>query len=187
MWALIDLLFLVAPFGFAGLWFLVSKPLLTKQVFSTGAQKALRVGGSVLFGALSVGLLIFALRRQEYFWSTDILWYGITIAVVVAAGIAVLGLLTVLVSVCGLIADIAKSKGRSWAAFFWMSALFSPLILWIVASAMAPIAPNAATVAQVPSHEGIRAKLETLQDLYDKGLLTEVEFNAKRQEILSGF
>jgi hypothetical protein len=52
---------------------------------------------------------------------------------------------------------------------------------------MAPIAPFGATVAQVPASVDISVKLETLQDLYNKGLLTVVEFNAKRQELLSGF
>ena len=189
MWRLIVLIFLVAaPFVFAGLWFLVSKPLFTKQVFSTGAQKAVRVGASVLFGALSLGLLFFTLRNlfPQFMLGSDFVLVGSNIAVVAAGGIAVLGLLTVLISVCGLIADIAKSKGRSWAAFFWMSALFSPLIVWIIASAMSPMTPQSAFVAQ-PATDNISVKMEGLQDLYNKGLLTESEFHAKRQELLSRF
>lgn len=37
----------------------------------------------------------------------------------------------------GLIAYRAMQKGKSWDAFFWLSALVSPLIMWIIAEASA--------------------------------------------------
>ena len=35
-----------------------------------------------------------------------------------------------------LIADKAKSKGRSWNSFFWLSILVSPLVMFIIVSAI---------------------------------------------------
>ncbi|MFM1954642.1 MAG: hypothetical protein RL118_833 [Actinomycetota bacterium] len=42
---------------------------------------------------------------------------------------------TLFVWIPALIANRALAKGKSWDAFFWLSALVSPLIMWIIAEA----------------------------------------------------
>jgi hypothetical protein len=41
-----------------------------------------------------------------------------------------------------LIANAAQRKGRSWAAFFWLSLVAGWLIMAIVVAAIAPLSPN---------------------------------------------
>jgi len=45
-------------------------------------------------------------------------------------------------SLAHLIAKTARQKGRSYAAFFWLSILVSPVIMGIIVATMAPITPN---------------------------------------------
>ena len=54
-------------------------------------------------------------------------------ALLILIFIIILSLFAILGAV---IADRAVSKGRSWSAFFWLSLLFSPLIMFIIVSTM---------------------------------------------------
>ena len=49
----------------------------------------------------------------------------ILITIIILSLFAILG---------AMIADRAFSKGRSWSAFFWLSMLFSPLIMFVIVS-----------------------------------------------------
>lgn len=101
----------------------------------------------------------------------------------------VLGIFVIVFALCGLIADMAEAKGRSWAAFFWLSVIFSPLIMWIIAATISPIAGSSTYVAPVaaPSNSGspdIAKEIEKLGSLKEKGLITKAEFEAKKKELL---
>ena len=87
------------------------------------------------------------------------------------------------------IANLAKRKGRSWAAFFWLSFLVSPIIMWIIAATISPIAGSATYVDPVsaPSSPGsvdIAKEIEKLGSLKEQGLITKAEFEAKKKELL---
>ena len=89
----------------------------------------------------------------------------------------------------GIIGDFAKVKGRSWAAFFWLSVFFTPLILWIVAASISPIIPPSvysAPVRPAPQSEASRiaGDIEKLGELKDKGLISQTEFRSKKKELL---
>ncbi len=64
-------------------------------------------------------------------------WISDSTQYLVFAGVifSVIGLLNVWIP--SLIAYRAMQKGKSWDAFFWLSALVSPLIMWIIAEASA--------------------------------------------------
>jgi hypothetical protein len=111
---------------------------------------------------------------------------------VIAGALAWIALVFFILGLCSLIADLAVTKGRSWPAFFWLSLLFSPLIMWIIAAAISPIAIERETPAsnrlsvsmQQKSSEDITAQLQQLRDLKDKGLISEADFEAKKAELL---
>lgn len=95
----------------------------------------------------------------------------------------------ILIGINSLIADLAKSKGRSWAAFFWLSLLFSPLIMWIIAATISPTPGSSAYVA--PSNppkntesQDLAKEIEKLGELKEKGFITKAEFDAKKKELL---
>lgn len=102
---------------------------------------------------------------------------------------AYIGFFILLLGINSLIADLAKSKGRSWAAFFWLSILFSPLIMWIIAATVSPLPGSAAYLAPVvatsnPGSPDIAKEIEKLGSLKVQGLITEAEFEAKKKELL---
>lgn len=109
----------------------------------------------------------------------------VTLAIVAMLVIPVL----IYFGLAGLIGDLAKSKGRSWAAFFWLSVLLSPIILWIVAAAIAPIhnpdsVPDSALSPAANAATDIANEIEKLGSLKEQGLITEAEFDSKKKELL---
>ena len=104
---------------------------------------------------------------------------------ILVAIVLVTGLLLIWLSLSALIAEMAEAKGRSWAAFFWLSVLFSPLIMWIIAAAISPFAGSAAYVAPPQSgNPDSTEQLRKLAELRDEGILTKAEFEAKKKELL---
>lgn len=76
-----------------------------------------------------------------------------------------------------LIADLAERKSRSFVAFFWLSILISPLITWLIVSSVGKEKDS--------SRAGSSAdELRKLNDLFKEGILTQEEFDKKKQEIL---
>lgn len=89
----------------------------------------------------------------------------------------------------GLIGDLAKTKGRSWAAFYWLSILLSPLIMWIIAASVSPAPGSSAYVApnnslKTTESTDIAKEIEKLGSLKEQGLITKAEFEAKKKELL---
>jgi hypothetical protein len=91
----------------------------------------------------------------------------------------------------GLIANMAHSKGRSWTAFFWLSLLFTPILMWIIAATVSPL-PGSKDY--LPINGNIAIKSETLDPvdqikklgkLREQGLLTEEEFLEKKTDLLT--
>jgi hypothetical protein len=98
-------------------------------VKSAKSIKVVRIMKRVLF----VSLFIFVweyLARATGLPSVGII--GVE-ALLILILIIILSLFAILGAV---IADRAVSKGRSWSAFFWLSLLFSPLIMFIIVSTM---------------------------------------------------
>lgn len=134
-------------------------------------KKSIYISSAVML--LSIGL-IFIPEYFTYFIGLIGVWVGFFI---------------LLLGINSLIADLAKSKGRSWAAFFWLSILFSPLIMWIIAATVSPLPGSAAYLAPVvaTSNSGspdIAKEIEKLGSLKEKGLITKAEFEAKKKELL---
>ena len=103
--------------------------------------------------------------------------------------IGILGLITLLIGLCFLIADMAQAKGRSWLAFFLLSLLISPLITWLIAASLSPLPGSAEYVAPAASREpqnaeSLSQQIEKLGELRDKGLITQKEFAEKKKELL---
>jgi hypothetical protein len=108
-----------------------------------------------------------------------------TFAVIIIAEVLVLYL-----TLFGFIADMAAKKGRSWAAFFWLSLLVTPLIMLIIAASISPIPGSVAYVTPEGKNPADKDQLdETVQlrklaELRDSGILTKAEFEAKKKELL---
>lgn len=88
------------------------------------------------------------------------------------------------------IARMAESKGRSYLAFFWLSALISPILMWIIAAAISPLTQNTmltdATKKLDDSTESLNLmeQLQKLSELHEQGVLTKVEYNQKKKQLL---
>ena len=98
----------------------------------------------------------------------------------------ILGLLTISLAFSILIADTAKRKGRSWAAFFWLSVLVSPVIMGIIVASLGR--PNDRDPAEsrepAKSEQSLESKLMELQNLKEKGILSNDEFDKAKKKAL---
>ncbi len=84
------------------------------------------------------------------------------------------------------IGNRAQKAGRSWAAFFWLSALVSPIIMGIIAVTLKPLngAQSEATLTSSNPEPSMESKLSELQSLKAKGIISEEEFaNAKKKTL----
>lgn len=98
----------------------------------------------------------------------------------------ILGLLTISLAFSILIADTAKRKGRSWAAFFWLSVLVSPVIMGIIVASLGQPSDRGPGESREPakSEQSLESKLMELQNLKDKGLLSDNEFNEAKKKAI---
>ena len=97
-------------------------------VKSVKSVKVVRIMKRVLFFSLFIFVLEYSSRTTRL--PSLIGYYGTEVALI-ALLIIMLSLFAILGS---MIADRAFSKGRSWSAFFWLSMLFSPLIMFVIVS-----------------------------------------------------
>jgi hypothetical protein len=89
-----------------------------------------------------------------------------------------------------LVADLAKRKGRGWEVFFFLSVFVSPLLMWIIAVSLSPLAGSAddTTVGSVPTSPlapDLVEQIKKLGELLDQGLITEQDFEAKKNDLLN--
>lgn len=84
------------------------------------------------------------------------------------------------------IANRAEKSGRSWIAFFWLSALVSPVIMGIIAVTLKPLdSPNGLSTGEAPQPDkNLESQLVELQNLKDKGILSEEEFSKAKKKAL---
>ena len=98
-------------------------------VKSAKSIKVVKIMKRVLF----VSLFIFVWEYIARATGLPSVGIGGVEALLILIFIIILSLFAILGAV---IADRAVSKGRSWSAFFWLSLLFSPLIMFIIVSTM---------------------------------------------------
>jgi len=98
-------------------------------VKSAKSIKVVRIMKRVLF----VSLFIFVWEYVAFYSGLPSVGIIGVEALLILILIIILSLFAILGAV---IADRAVSKGRSWSAFFWLSLLFSPLIMFIIVSTM---------------------------------------------------
>ena len=85
------------------------------------------------------------------------------------------------------IADSARKKGRSWAAFFWLSLLVSPILMGVIAAVMKLPEHEPKSIESVPTAGEASSgfdSIEKLGILLEKGLISQEEFNRKKAEFL---
>jgi len=192
VWALLSL---VQPLvGSAGLFslFLLIDRRLSNRAQSEGRHvrrsKGLRFGKKLFVIGSSLVLANFLIGVYRYwgfvaFLTNDGIWVFLS-----AVGL-VIALIGVQIMLSSFIADSAAAKGRSWSAFFWLSLLINPLIVWIVAVSLSPLpgsglytTPN--PDSQPPRPDDPSQQLRGLVALRDDGLLSEAEFQEKKKEII---
>ena len=99
------------------------------SVKSATSIKVIRSMKRVLFVSLFIFVWEYLSRMTplpsiaNYYYGTEVAL--ISILIIILSLFAILG---------AMIADRAVSKGRSWSAFFWLSMLFSPLIMFVIVS-----------------------------------------------------
>ena len=100
-----------------------------------------------------------------------------------AVAFVILGFFAVL---GGVIGHAAQRKGRSFWAFFWLSVLVSPIIMGIIAVTLKPLdSSDTVPSATAPKpHGNLESKLVELQNLKEKGILSEAEFNEAKRKTL---
>jgi hypothetical protein len=138
---------------------------------------------SMIVMLVPLGIVVLA------FFTSFVPNYDLQVFAVLALPIAfLLALLILSIGISGLIGDFAKAKGRSWAAFFWLSILFSPLLMAIIVATIAPPASNATVTSVRGSNQAVKLdisrEIEKLGELKEKGLITKAEFDAKKKELL---
>ncbi len=107
---------------------------------------------------------------------------------VISLGLGLLLLIFSLFSLMGVsIANQASQKGRSWLAFFWLTILVGPLVMWIIAATISPL-PNENTFANQPQsvnkNHDFAEQLIKLAELKEAGVLSQEEFDAKKSDLL---
>ena len=118
---------------------------------------------SVVILATSSSLIAFSATKD---WSATLAFCAVGL---------VSGLLLGAVSL--VISQLAEDKGKSFSGFFWLSMLASPLIGLLVL-----IAIGKGDTA--PTSDDFSAKLAALDDLRQRGILSEAEFLEKKEAIL---
>lgn len=83
------------------------------------------------------------------------------------------------------IARVAQKKGRSWAAFWWLTILAGPIIMGIVVAAISPINSSVAAPTQPIVPNTVAGQIEKLAALKEQGHLTEEEFAAEKRKLLN--
>lgn len=106
---------------------------------------------------------------------------------VLAFALTIISVFIYWLTLSALIADYAKKKGRSWIAFFWLSVIVGPIIMWIVAVAISPTSDSTSTSSSSTSaaqNSDSADQLKKLSDLYKEGILSKEEFESKKKELL---
>ena len=106
---------------------------------------------------------------------------------ILAFALVIISFLIYWLTLSALIADYAKKKGRSWIAFFWLSVIVGPIIMWIVAVAISPTSDSTSTSSSSTSaaqNSDSADQLKKLSDLYKEGILSKEEFESKKKELL---
>lgn len=98
--------------------------------------------------------------------------------------------LSTFVAISAYIADVARSKGRSWNAFFWISLLVTPIVMGIIAATISPLPDSKkyfpeSSIEDSKVPQDVALEIEKLGALKEKGLITLGEFNAKKKELLN--
>lgn len=85
------------------------------------------------------------------------------------------------------IGNKAERAGRSWVAFFWLSALVSPIVMGIIAVTLKPLdsSDSVSSVDSTKSESNLESKLIELQNLKNRGILSEEEFNEAKKKALA--
>lgn len=157
----------------------------------TKTENAIKIGtrmiwfglGGLLVGIIGFFAIGFSSSLPEFFgFLWRVTWFLMPLGLIVA-------LLGVSVILATLIASIAEKKGRNWESFFWLSILFSPLIMWIVAASISPTVQAGGFSQQneeslQPAANDLAKEIEKLGELKDKGLITQAEFDSKKKELL---
>ena len=114
---------------------------------------------------------------------------------VMAAVMFIGGAFFLYLAFCLAVANMGARRGRSWAAFFWISMLASPLIMWIIAASLSPLPGSEKyispvfpeTVTSKTSESNNATKIKQLAELRDSKLISDEEFEIKKAELLRDF
>lgn len=93
---------------------------------------------------------------------------------------------TVILPFLSVVANTTEEKGRSWLAFFWLSALVSPVITGIIAVSLKPLDPPIppSNTSGSDTEAGLESRLGELHALKEKGLISQEEFEKARKKAI---
>jgi hypothetical protein len=103
----------------------------------------------------------------------------------------ILVFLLIHIGLAALIANMARNRGRSWAAFFFLSVFFTPVLMWIIAATISPLPgspkyqAHGIDLGSTNSNGDVAGQIEKLAGLLQSGHLTTEEFETKKKELLS--
>lgn len=158
------------------------KDYLQVSASSKKATRLLMITGAATF-AVGVFLLLFGAFTAP---ASDLTYFAYYLSLVVLPVGFLAGLFGLYGWIGTFIADLAASKGRSWGAFFWLTILFSPIIMWIIAASVSPLPGSATYISPVSESlkPDVSDQLKKLSELHKEGILTDKEFEAKKKEFL---
>ena len=84
------------------------------------------------------------------------------------------------------IANKAQKAGRSWAAFFWLSAVVCPIIMGIIAVTLKPLSERSSgeNLSTPSLSSSIEAKLLELHSLKEKGVISDQDYEEAKKKAL---
>jgi MFS family permease len=131
-------------------------------------------------GAFFGGLFLYLYFALLFTFSTSWVAVGLVIGLFVGILFSVLAVF---------IGSVAEEKGRSFAAFFFLSLLISPIIMGIIVATISPMKNSSGDTKpeigfEQPASKDLAQEIEKLGQLREKGLITKAEFDAKKKELL---
>ena len=173
------LIFYPTVIGVIALLGLITTSLVIGRAKTTVKTRR-RASRVLIFGGIGVFVLGLILFIAGYVYSIFPIGGPAGVIMTLTGGLALtLGLAV-------LIANVASLKGRSWVAFYWLSVLVSPVIMGIIAATLKPLdsSQSVSSAGSLQVDSNLESKLIELQNLREKGMLSEAEFNEAKKKTL---
>ena len=161
---------------------------MCRVIFISRTRKLVQIG---LYAVTFTILLLFVwdaiqINTSEYAEALAPLFWPIFFELFIDFGFLALIFFFLIGLIGAAIGNKAARAGRSWTAFFWLSALISPIIMGIIAVTLKPVGQSVASESLLPPklESSLESKLLQLHSLKEQGILSDDEFEEAKKRTL---